>query len=56
LARFVRRLTDAFAQRRQREVDLAIARVLPRFGGRITDSMEREIMWKTLAPDWTPPR
>jgi hypothetical protein len=56
LARLARRLTDAVAQQRQRDIDLEVARVLPRSGGRFTDSIEREIMWKALAPDWTPPQ
>jgi hypothetical protein len=49
LARLSRRLTDALHAQRQREVDREIARLLARSGGRITDSMEREIMWKVLA-------
>ena len=44
LARLARRLSDAFAAQRQREVDREIARVLARSGGRLTDSMEREMM------------
>ncbi len=48
LARLARRLTDALAAQRQREVDREIARLLARSGGRITDSMEREIMRKIL--------
>jgi hypothetical protein len=56
LARLARYLTDAFAQQRQRDVDREVARVLARSGGRMTDSMEREIMWKALAPDWSPPQ
>ena len=56
LARLARRLSDAFAAERQREVDREIARVLARSGGRITDSMEREIMQSILASDWSQPR
>ena len=55
LARLVRRLSDAPAQR-QREVDREIALVLARSGGRITDSMEREMMEKALASDWRLPQ
>jgi hypothetical protein len=55
LARLARRLTDALAAQRQREVDREIARILACSGGRITDSMEREIMRKVLASDWTLP-
>jgi hypothetical protein len=55
LARLVRRLSDARAQR-QRKVDREIALVLARSGGRITDSMEREMMEKALAADWRLPQ
>jgi hypothetical protein len=55
LARLVRRLSDARAQR-QRKVDREIALVLARSGGRITDSMEREMMEKALASDWRLPQ
>ena len=51
LRRLACRLTDAFAAQRQREVDREIGRFLARSGGRITDSMEREIMRKVLAFD-----
>ena len=44
LKRLARRLTGALAAQRQREVDREIARLLARSGGRITDSMEREMM------------
>jgi hypothetical protein len=56
LARLARRLTDAFADQRQRDVDREVAAILARSGGRITDSMEREIMRKVLASDWSLPR
>ena len=56
LKRLARRLTDALAAQRQREVDREIARVLARSGGRITDSMEREIMRKALGSDWSLPQ
>ena len=56
LKRLARRLTDALAAQRQREVDREIARLLARSGGRITDSMEREIMQKVLASDWSLPQ
>ncbi|MBV8106993.1 MAG: hypothetical protein JO223_20665 [Hyphomicrobiales bacterium] len=55
LARLARRLSDAFAAERQRELDREIARVLARSGGRITDSMEREMMQKIFASDWRMP-
>jgi hypothetical protein len=56
LARLARLLTGAFAQQRQREVDRELARVLVRSGGRITDSMEREMMQKALESDWGLPQ
>ena len=56
LKRLARRLTDALAAQRQREVDREIARILARSGGRITDSVEREIMQKVLASDWSLPQ
>jgi hypothetical protein len=56
VARLGRRLTYALVQQRQREVDREIARALARSGGRITDSMEREIMQKALASDWSLPQ
>jgi hypothetical protein len=48
LARLARLLTDASAAQRRREVDREIALLLARSGGRITDSMEREMMEKAL--------
>jgi hypothetical protein len=56
LARLAGLLTGAFAQQRQREVDREVALVLARSGGRITDSMEREMMQKALASDWSLPQ
>ena len=56
VARLARRLTYALVEQRQREVDWEIARALARSGGRITDSMEREVMQKALASDWTLPQ
>ncbi len=56
LKRLARALTDALAQPRQREFDREIGRVLARSGGRITDSMEREMMETALASDWSRPR
>ena len=54
--RLDRRLTHALAAQRQREVDREIARLLARSGGRITDSMEREMMRKALESDWSLPQ
>jgi hypothetical protein len=56
LARLARRLTDALAAQRQSEVEREIARMLARSGGRLTDSMEREIMRKIMASDWSLPQ
>jgi hypothetical protein len=55
MARLGRRLTHALAAQRRREIDREIARVLSHSGGRITDSMEREMMRKALASDWSLP-
>ena len=54
LARLIRRLSDVPAAQRQRQVDREIAGFLARSGGRLTDSMEREMMEKALASDWSP--
>ena len=56
LARLASLLTSAFVQQRQSEVDREFARVLARSGGRITDSMEREMMRKALESDWSLPQ
>ena len=54
--RLARRLTDALAAQRQSEVERKIARLLASSGGRLTDSLEREIMQKVFASDWSPPQ
>jgi hypothetical protein len=56
LKRPARRLTGALEAQRHREVDREIARLLAASGGRITDSLEREIMQKVLASDWSLPQ
>ena len=56
LKRLARRMTGGLAAQRQRELDREIARLLARSGGRITDSMEREMMGKALASDWSLPQ
>ena len=56
LARLAGLLTGALAQQRQNEVDREFARVLARSGGRITDSLEREMMRKALESDWSLPQ
>jgi hypothetical protein len=55
LRRLARRLTDALDAQRRREVDREIARLLAQSGGRLTDSLEREIMRKVFASDWSLP-
>ena len=63
LKRLARRLTDALEAQRRREVDREIARLLAQSGGRLTDSLEREIIHKEceiiqkiFASDWSPPQ
>ena len=51
-----RRVTGALEAQRRREVDREIGRLLARSGGRLTDSMEREIMEKVFASDWSLPQ
>jgi hypothetical protein len=55
LTSLARRVGDWFAARRQRQTDREIARLLARCGGRLTDSMEREIMQKALVSHWSLP-
>jgi hypothetical protein len=56
LARLARRMSDALRAQRRKEVDREIECFLARSRGRITDSMEREIMRKVFASDWTLPQ
>jgi hypothetical protein len=56
LKRLARRVTGALEAQRRSEVDREIGRLLARSGGRITDSMEREIMQKVFASDWSLPQ
>jgi hypothetical protein len=49
-------LSDVSAAQRQRQVDREMAGLLARSGGRLTDSMEREMMEKALASDWSLPQ
>jgi hypothetical protein len=51
-----RRLTSALEAQRRSEVDREIGRLLAQSGGRLTDSLEREIMQKVFASDWRPPQ
>ena len=54
LKRMARRLNDALDAPLQKEIDREAARILARSGGRLTDSMEREIMQRVFASDWSP--
>jgi hypothetical protein len=51
-----RRLTGALEARRRSEVDREIADLLAQSGGRLTDSLEREIMQTVFASDWSLPQ
>jgi hypothetical protein len=53
LNRLARHLS--FALKAQRQIDREIARLLAQSGGRLTDSLEREIMQKVFASDWSLP-
>ena len=54
LKRLARRLSFALKAERPSQVDREIARLLSQSSGRLTDSMEREIMQKVFASDWNP--
>ena len=56
LKRLARRLTDMLEAQRRSEVDREIGRLLAQSGGRLTDSLEREIMQKVFASEWSPPQ
>ena len=56
LTKLVRRLSGVPGAQRQRQVDREMAGLLARSGGRLTDSMEREMMEKALASDWSLPQ
>jgi hypothetical protein len=56
LERLTRSLTYALDGPRRRVVDREIARLLAQSGGQITDSVEREIMRKAFASDWSVPQ
>jgi len=55
LKRLARRLNGALDARRQSAFDREIARLLAQSGGRFTDSLEREIMRRVFASEWSPP-
>ena len=52
LKKLAGRLNDAIEFYRRRQTDVEIARLLARSGGRLTDSVEREIAEAILASDW----
>jgi hypothetical protein len=56
LKRLARRLSFALEEQRRSEVDREIARLLAQSGGRLTDSLEREILQKAFASDWSLPQ
>jgi hypothetical protein len=56
LKQLVRRLTDALDAQRRSGVEREIARLLAQSGGRLTDSLEREIMERVFASDWSLPQ
>jgi len=56
LAGLARRLSDALDAGRRSELEREIARLLAQSGGRLTDSVEREIMQKVFASDWRLPQ
>jgi hypothetical protein len=56
LKRLARRLTGALQAQRRSGVDREIASLLAQSGGRLTDSLEREIMQKVFASDWSLPQ
>jgi hypothetical protein len=56
LKRLARRLRHALETQRRSEVDREIGRLLAQSGGRLMDSLEREIMQKVFASDWSPPQ
>jgi hypothetical protein len=55
LARLADHLTAAFAAQGRSDVDREMTRVLAHSGGRITDSVEREMMRKAFESDWSLP-
>jgi acetyl-CoA carboxylase alpha subunit len=55
LRKLGRRVSDALETQRRREVDHEIAHLLGQSGGRLTDSVEREIERTLSASDWRLP-
>ena len=55
LKRLAGRLNGALEVQRRKAFDRQIGGLLARSGGRLTDSLEREIMRKMFASDWSSP-
>ena len=55
LKKLVRRMNDAFETQRRREIDREIGRLLAQSGGRLTDSVEREIARALVTSNWRLP-
>lgn len=55
LGRCARRLSGALEAQRRKEADQVIGRLLAESGGRLTDSLEREILHRAFACDWSLP-
>ena len=51
-AGLLQRLANALRRSRQRETDRVIGAYLARSGGRLTDSVEREMMWQLTGSSW----
>jgi hypothetical protein len=56
LKRLARRLSFAVKAQHRSPADREIARLLAQSGGRLTDSLERKIMQKVFASDWSLPQ
>jgi hypothetical protein len=52
LKKLARRVSDGFEALRRREIDRDVARLLAQSGGRLTDSVEREIERTLFGSDW----
>jgi hypothetical protein len=52
LKKFAARVNDGFEAQKGREIDREISRLLTQSGGRLTDSVEREIERTLLGSDW----
>jgi hypothetical protein len=55
LKKLARQVSDGFEAQKRREIDRDIARLLAQSGGRLTDSVEREIERSLLGSDWVLP-